>query len=41
MHAFPRLGGFKTALEADLDPWGVLVDIARTKKGEKEEALWN
>lgn len=36
MHAFPRLRGFKTLLGADLDPLGVLVDIARMEKGEKE-----
>lgn len=35
MHAFPRLRGFKTLLEADLEPLGVLVDIARMEKGEK------
>lgn len=36
MHAFPRLRGFKTLLGVDLDPLGVLVDIARMEKGEKE-----
>jgi hypothetical protein len=33
MHVFPRLGGFKTLLEADTDPLGVVVDIARMEKG--------
>jgi hypothetical protein len=42
MHAFPRLRGFKTLLGLDLDPLGVLVDIARmekVKKGSSAEAL--
>ena len=39
VHAFPRLGGFKTLLEADLDPLGMLVDISRTEKGRKGVAL--
>jgi len=36
MHAFPRLRGFKTLLGEDLDPLGVLVDIARMEKGKRE-----
>jgi len=36
MHAFPRLRGFKTLLEVDLDPLGVLVDITRMEKEERE-----
>ena len=39
MHPFPRLSGVKTLLEADSDPLGVLVDIARMEQGEKGEAL--
>jgi len=40
MHAFPRLRGFKTLLGADLDPLGVLVDIARMEEGKRESGLW-
>jgi len=39
MHTFPRLGGFKILLEADLDPLGVLVDVARMEKGDGLDGL--
>jgi len=41
MHAFPRLRGFKTLLGLDLDPLGVLVDIARMERRKRKgAALW-